>query len=157
MSYVTHTIIDHSGETSPTRHQLPEINAGNYDAVTGNGPLGNVGELRLALAELTQGNFVKHEVTATTFVATPAPAPQAQAQRETKLLMRFRSSAGRAYSVEIPAPILTNIAVAGTDVVDLSADATWDGVKDMIQTSFTDSYGDTLTTFVDARIVGRRL
>lgn len=156
MSYVTHTIIDRSGESSFTRHYLPTITAANYIVVTGNTPATqNVGSLRVALGAITNGNFVRHEVTAVEGTQPLAEPASPQAQREVKLLIRYISSASRRGSIEIPGPDLALLASPGTDVVDLTITemANFIGV---FETETRDSYGDTITV-TDARIVGRRL
>lgn len=156
MSYVTHTIIDRSGEKSFTRHHLPLVTAANYAAVTGNTPVTqNVGTLRAALGLITIGNFVKHEVTAyttRTLGYNPIPTDE-NAQREFKVILRF-TAAGRAYSVEIPCPDLSNIAQEGSDLI--VPDVIWQELIDEIVLRFCDSYGNELA-FIDGRIVGRRL
>lgn len=155
MSYVTHTIIDHSGETSFTRHYLPNITAANYAATTGNGAGQSVGSLRLALGAITDGNFVKHEVTAQEgTVPNTIPADE-NAQREYKLLVRYVSAANRRGSIEIPGPNLAVLAQPDTDQVD-PASTEWLAFIGEFETNCVDSYGDTLTV-TDGRIVGRRL
>jgi hypothetical protein len=155
MSYVTHTIIDHSGETSFTRHYLPDVTAANYAAVTGNTALQNVGALRLALGAITDGNFVKHEVTAVEGVLPTTIPASDNAQREIKLLVRYVSSAARRGSLEIPAPDLSILALPDTDLIDETA-AEWLAFVSQFQALCRDSYGDTVTV-TDGRIVGRRL
>jgi len=155
MSYVTHIIIDRSAEISFTRHYLPAINAGNYTAVTGNVVGQNVGNLRLALAEITLGNFVRHEVTAQE-ATQPVDIPtDANAQRETKLLVRYISESNRRGSLEIPGPNLTLLAQPNTDQIDMSVTEFQDFLG-LFEADYRDSYGDTVT-ITDARIVGRRL
>ena len=158
MPYVTHTIVDHSGERSFTRHYLPAITAANYATITGNTPATqNVGSLRLALGAITDGNFVKHEVTAVSerTVLTGYPVTDDNAQRELKVILRFLSYTYRPYSVEIPAPDLTGITTPGTDVI--TPNTAWQNLINSILANFVNSYGEELTSFVDGRIVGRRL
>jgi len=156
MSYVTHTIIDRSGELSFTRHYLPTINAGNYIVVTGNTPATqNVGSLRVALGAICNGNFVRHEVTAVE-ATPPLTVPSSDnAQREIKLLVRYVSSAARRGSIEIPGPNLAILGQANTDQVDETA-SEWINLVAAIEANCTDSYGDAITV-TDGRIVGRRL
>jgi len=156
MAFVTHTMIDHSGELSFTRHYLPAINAGNYATITGNTPVTqNVGSLRVALGAITDANFVRHEVTCQEPLK-PATLPvNPQAQREVKLLVRYVSSAARRGSFEIPAPNLTLIGQPGTDQVDTSV-AEWINLVTAVQANCVDSYGDTIA-ITDGRIVGRSL
>lgn len=155
MAYVTHTIIDYSGETSFTRHFLPTINAGNYATITGNTVGQNVGDLRIALGAITDGNFVKHEVTVQEPTLPNTVPTDENAQREYKLLVRYVSSANRRGSIEIPGPNLAVLAQPDTDQVD-PASAEWIALVGELETTCVDSYGDTLTV-TDGRIVGRRL
>lgn len=155
MPYVTHTIIDHSGETSFTRHFLPAINAGNYATITGNTVGQNVGDLRIALGAITDGNFVKHEVTAQEPTLPNTVPTDPNAQRENKLLVRYVSSANRRGSIEIPGPNLDVLAQPDTDQVD-PASTQWLALVGELETTCVDSYGDTITV-TDGRIVGRRL
>lgn len=156
MAYVTHTIVDYSNERSFTRHHLPNVTPANFDAITGNGATDNVGALRLALAAITDGNFVKHEVTTDTTRTVMAnfPIVNENAQREIKVILRFLSVAGRAYSVEVPAPILDNVGTPGTDVIDPDTD--WLAFINLITANLVDGYGDAVA-FLDGRVVGRRL
>lgn len=154
MSYVTHTIIDHSGERSFTRHYLPAINDANHDAIGGNGVGQNVGDLRLALADMTNGNFVKHEVTALTSRDGIFQATDAEAQRELKLLLRCVDNLNYRFVIEIPCPNLGILAQPGTDLVDTTSPE-WAALiaallpcRSKNQVAFTVSEG---------RIVGRRL
>jgi len=155
MSYVTHTIIDRSGERSFTRHYLPTINDANHDSIAGNGVGQNVGNLRLALADMTNGNFVKHEVTAVSSRAGALVATNPLAQREIKLLVMLREVVtNRPINIEIPCPNLALIGQAGTDEVDQDAQEWIDFVTAMA--AFR-SDNDQQVTVTGGRIVGRRL
>lgn len=156
MAYVTHTLIDHSGEKSPTRHYLPDLTNANYIAVTGNTPVTqNVGSLRVALGAITNANFVRHKVTAHT-VRLPFSTPVAAAQRESKLLIRCQdNSNARRFNIEIPCPNLTLLAQEGTDVID-STVPEWIAVVALLESECVSPWGNTFLV-TEARIVGRRL
>jgi len=156
MSYVTHTIMDRSGERSFARHHLPQVTAANYAAVTGNTPVTqHVGSLRVALANVCLGTFVRHEVTAVSARASFVPPDGPQTQRENKVLISCRSSAGRSYTIELPHVNRSLYGQAGTDQVN-RAQTDWAGWETVLMASFVDGYGDTFT-IEDARFVGRRL
>lgn len=156
MSYVTHTIIDHSAERSFTRHFLPAITDANHDAIAGNAVGQNVGDLRLALADMTDGNFVKHEVTAVTARDGVVVATNPNAQREIKLLVRaIESTSNIRVNFEIPCPNLTVLAQPGTDLIDTTAQEWIDFV-----TAFNvvvRGPNEQPLSIIDGRIVGRRL
>jgi len=155
MSYVTHTIIDRSGERSFTRHYLPTITAGNYEDVAGNGVGDNVGNLRLSLADMTNGNFVKHEVTAVSNRSGALVATNPNAQRELKILVLMREvGTNRPINLEIPCPDLSIIGQEGTDEVDETAQEWIDFVSAM---NFFRTDADGLVEVTGGRIVGRRL
>jgi hypothetical protein len=155
MPYVTHTIIDRSGERSFTRHYLPAINAGNYAAITGNSLGENVGDLRLALAAVCNGNFVKHEVTAITQRANIIPTSDPNAQREIKVVIFCLDSTARRFTIEIPCPNLDLIGQQGTDEVDETVTEWTDLVAVLVQLARS-PWGNTFTV-TGGRIVGRRL
>lgn len=156
MPHVTHTIIDHSGETSFTRHLLPTITNANYNAITGNAPTQNVGDLRLALAAITNGNFVKHSVMAFDSGISPVVATDPNAQREIKLLVSYNDTNGERGSFEVPCPNLTLLAVAGTDQIDRTG-VEWLAFEAAVESFFVSPGGAPISPIVDARIVGRRL
>jgi len=155
MSYVTHTIIDRSGERSFTRHHLPTVTNANYAAVTGNNIGQNVGDLRLSLAAITMGNFVKHEVTAHTKLTGIVQPGDENAQRETKLLILCLASNGKRFSIEIPGANRTLLGQPNTDEVDVTITE----VDDLISWLETNgrSPWDTAFTVSGARLVGRNL
>lgn len=120
---VTHTIIDASNERSPVTHYLTTIAGANYDAVVGNSPGQGVGDLRLALAGLTLGNFVRHVVTVYSDLplGTPPPAANPNAQRELRYRFVVQDGAtSENYSFEVPCPDLTVGLIPGSDQVDLT-------------------------------------
>jgi len=157
MAYVTHTLIDHSGEKSPTRHYLPDLTNANYIVVTGNTPVTqNVGSLRVALGAITNANFVRHKVTAHT-VRNPPSSAVAAAQRESKLLIRCQDNGtgARRFNIEIPCPNLSLLAQEGTDVID-STVAEWIAVVALLEADCVSPWGNTFLV-IEGRIVGRRL
>lgn len=155
MAYVTHTIQDYSGERSYTRHYLPAITDANFDAIAGNGVGDNVGDLRLALAAVCEGTFVKHEVTCVTsrdgiFVATDPDA-----QRERKIVIRCVDSLNYRFTIEIPCPNLALLAQPDTDEIDRTV-TEWQTLETALITTCR-SKNDVAFTVLGARHVGRRL
>lgn len=121
MNRVIHTIIDASGERSTVTHFLPTITNANFLSVVGNGVGQGVGDLRLAVAGLTLGNFVRHSVIVYSDIVPLAAPANPLAQRE----LRYRfglldASTFQRYSFEVPCPDLTIGLVANTDEVDLT-------------------------------------
>jgi len=156
MAHVTHTMIDHSGEQSFTRHLLPDLTGANYAVITGNtAPTQNVGALRVALGNISDMNFVRHTVTAVSVRTAPVTSVQ-EAQRESKLLVRSIDNINaRRFNVEIPAPKLSILAQPNTDLVDTTAPE-WTDLVDMLEAETRSPWGNQYTV-VDGRLVGRRL
>jgi len=155
-AYVTHTIIDYSGERSFTRHFLPTVTNANYAVVTGNTPATqNVGSLRVALGAVTDGNFVKHEVTSYSLRSAFPPPTDEEAQRELKLQLHCMDTAVKNFVIEIPCPILSTLAQSGTDEVDI-AGIEMAALVAQLEANFVSPWGNTYTV-QSARIVGRRL
>lgn len=153
-SYVTHTIVDHSNQRSFTRHYLPQINASNHDETAGNGVGQNVGNLRLSLADMTDGNFVKHEVTAESVRDGIFSATDENAQRELKLLLRCVDASTNRFTIEIPCPDLSILADPGTDKV-LETSPEWAALIAALLPMR--SAAGVAFTVLEGRIVGRRL
>lgn len=158
--YVTHTIIDYSGETATVKHYLPAISGANYAAITGNATPGvqNVASLRVALAAITNGNFVKHTVvsySARDNTQTAAGLPN-NAQRENKLLVLCRDDTlGRRFSFEIAAPDMTLLAQPGTDEIDATVTA-WTDFAAWLATNSRSPWGG-FVTVLGGRLVGRSI
>lgn len=157
MPSVTHTIIDNAGETSTTRFYLPTISGANYDTVAGNGATDNVGALRLAVAAITRGNFVRHTVSAVEYPEAGTLPADPEAHRETKLLVSYVDNVNaRRGSVTIAAPDLSILAQTGTDVVDHTSNAAAIALTTAIETYAASRDGNAITV-IGMRIVGRNI
>jgi len=156
MAHVTHTMIDHSGEQSFTRHLLPDLTNANYAVITGNTPVTqNVGALRVALGNISDMNFVRHTVTAVSVRVAPTVGIPA-AQRESKMLVRCVDDVNaKRFNIEIPAPKLDILAQSGTDLVNTTA-AEWIALANELESSCRSPWGNAFTVS-DGRLVGRRL
>lgn len=158
--YVTHAILDHSGEVSTVRHFLPTINGANYAITTGNATPGvqNVASLRVALGAITNGNFSKHTVVSyqqrdnsLSLASLPADA-----QRESKLLVLLRDDdLGRGFSFEIACPNKTLLAQSGTDEINQTV-TEWQDFVAWLETYSRSPWGNNCTV-TGGRLVGRSI
>jgi len=152
MAHNTMTVTDASQENSSFGFESAALTAGNIA-----GQATAAGTLEAATEALTIGNISKNQV-AQILLDDPGVPSNPYAQRELKWLVSYQAvTSGKLYSLEIPAPDLTDNLVAGTDVADLTSTdwAAW-------VTAF-EAYAkpaDDLTdavTVVGARLVGRNL
>jgi len=152
VAHNTMTVTDASQENSSFGFESAALTAGNIAAQAT-----AAGTLEAATEALTIGNISKNQV-AQILLDDPGVPSNPYAQRELKWLVQYQAvTSGKLYSLEIPAPDLTDNLVPGTDVADLTSTdwAAW-------VTAFV-SYAkpaDDLTDAVvvlGARLVGRNL
>lgn len=155
-SSLTIGYIDNSGEGSSTRFYLPQLTAGNYDAVAGNGVGENVGDLRLAVAAVTLCNFTQHTVVAEQYTEAGDLPASAFAQREFKLLVKMVDTANNRSTVTIPAPNLDVLAQPGTDIVDHVSNVVAAALAAAIEANAVSPQGNALSV-IGMRIVGRAI
>jgi len=116
MAHNTMTVTDFSDENSSFGFESSELTAGNIVAQTA-----AAGTLEAATEALTIGNIAKNQVSQI-LLDDPGVPSDPYAQRELKWLVRYENTtSGKKYSLEIPAPDLTDNLVAGTDVADLTS------------------------------------
>jgi len=146
------TVTDASQENSSFGFESAALTAGNIAAQAT-----AAGTLEAATEALTIGNISKNQV-AQILLDDPGVPSNPYAQRELKWLVSYQAvTSGKLYSLEIPAPDLTDNLVPGTDVADLTS-TDWDAWV----TAFV-AYAkpaDDLTDAVivlGARLVGRNL
>jgi len=156
--YVTHGMVDNSGESSKVTFYLPDITAANYDDVAGNGVGDNVGDLRLAIAAATLLNFTRHTVVAEVYEETGLLPSDANAQREQKLLITYIGDGGssKKFRVEVPGVDRTLFAQTGTDVVDHTSNINAIALKDAIEANAVTPEGFPALV-VAMRLVGRNI
>lgn len=119
MAQNTITITDHSLENSTFGYQSAVLTAGNIVAQTA-----LHATLAAATEDLTIGHLAKQSL-AQIFVDDPGGSSDPYAQRELKWLVTYQSvTSGKKWSLEIPAPALTDNLVPNTDVADITS-ADW--------------------------------
>lgn len=155
MASVSHTCIDNSGENSVVTFYLPDVTAANYDDVTGNDVGNNVGALRLALADVTLCNFVRHTVTTEVYPELGELPASPWAQRELKLLVQYVDNVtSKRYTVTIPGPDLELLAQAGTDVVDHTSNINAAAFATAFEANARSQDGNAISV-IGMRIIGR--
>lgn len=157
MAHVSFTWIGASAERSSAVFYLPAINAGNFDAVTGEGAAENVGEIKSAIDDITLMNNVKRSVVAVEYTDAPTLPSNQFAQRELKLLVTYvDNTTAKTYRVSIPGPDLSLIAQAGTDVVDHTSNVLAAALVTALETYAVSPDGNAITV-IGMRIVGRNV
>ena len=143
-------IIDHSGEYSTVRLNVPDVTEINYVAVEGFAVA-----LQTAVAALTAGNIASRSLTAYSIPINDTYPTNEFAQRETGLRLFYKDNVNaKKFHVTIPAPDLALIAVEGTDLVDMSLSVVA-AVTDAMEAFMLSPYGNPIT-FYKGVIVGRK-
>lgn len=120
----TWSILDYSNEIGRMRMHIPDLDDTNILDYTNDSVGGALGDMRIALNALTDGNHLKRQVTAVTVVDSAVLPTDPLAQRERKAVVSYRDTVtGKVYRLEIPAFSMSG-AIPGTDVLDLT-DADW--------------------------------
>jgi len=116
----TFSITDYSQENSSFGFSSVALTAGNIVAQTG-----LAADLLTATESITIGNVSKQQV-AQILHDDPGVPTSPFAQRELKWLVTYQAvTSGKKFTLEIPAPNLTDNIVPGTDTADLTSDD-WD-------------------------------
>jgi len=147
---VSYKVIDHSGEYSVVKLNVPEINETNYVAIEGFAVA-----LQSAIVALSAGNIASRQLTAYTVPVNDSFPADPAAQREVGLRLFYKDTVNaKKFHVTIPAPDLDLIAVEGTDYVDMSLSAVA-AVTDAMELFMVSPYGNPVS-FYRGVIVGRR-
>jgi len=116
MAQNTLTFTDYSQENSSFGFQSSALTAGNIAGQTG-----ALATLAGATEALSIGHLSKQQVSQVLIDDYGVPT-NVYAQREMKWLVSYQSvTSGKLWSLEIPAPDLTDNLVAGTDTADLTS------------------------------------
>lgn len=153
-SKVTFQILDYSGETGSVGFWLPTLTAANFDANVNDTVGGAVGDLRIAMNALINGNHLQRTVNAATFKDTAVQPTDPYAQREIKGRFVIRDTVtAELGSFEIPCIDLSVVAQQGTDVIDLEEVAVAAFVA-VLEADYVSRDGNPIEV-VSAQIVGR--
>jgi hypothetical protein len=152
MAHNTMTVTDFSEENSSFGFESAALTAGNIVAQTA-----AAGTLEAATEALTIGNIAKNQVSQI-LLDDPGVPTNPYAQRELKWLVRYENSTtGKKFSLEIPAPNLTDNIVAGTDVADL-ASTDWAAWKTAFEAyAKPEDNLSNAVTVLGATVVGRNI
>lgn len=150
---ITFSVLDFSNEVGRTRMYTPDLNAANIADYVNDSAGGILGDMRLALNPLIDGNHLKRQVTAVTIVDNAVTPADASAQRERKALVTYRDTVtGKLYRLEIPTFSMVG-AIPGTDVLDLTQ-LDWAAFVTQFETNFVSELGNAIQV-VSAKHVGR--
>jgi len=152
MAQNTVTITDYSDENSTFGFTSVALTAGNIVAQTT--ALNAVGA---ATEALTIGHLSKQQV-AQILVDDFALPTNPYAQREMKWLVRYAdATTGKQYSLEIPAPDITDNVAPNSDVADLGS-ADWSAWVDAFEAvAKAPDNATNAITVLSARLVGRNI
>nr|CRY96562.1 hypothetical protein [uncultured prokaryote] len=147
---VTYKVIDHSGEYSTVKVNVPDIDETNFAAIETFAIA-----LQAAVVSLTAGNIASRQLTAYTKPVNDNYPAEEYAQRETGLRLFYKDNVNaKKFHVTIPAPDLSLIAVEGSDFVDMSLSVV-STVTAAMEAFMVSPYGNPIT-FYKGVIVGRR-
>lgn len=147
---VAFKIIDHSGEYSTVRFNIPAIDETNFVAMQAQAI-----SLQTAVVALTAGNVASRTVTAYSVPVNDSFPSNEFAQRETGLRLFYKDTVNaKKFHVTIPAPDLSLVAQEGTDEVDMSLSVVA-GVTAAMEVFMVSPYGNPVS-FYRGVIVGRR-
>lgn len=152
MAQNTFTITDFSQENSSFGFVSAALTAGNIVAQTA-----ALAALETATEDLTIGHVSRQQV-AQVLVDDPAVPTDPFAQRELKWLVTYQAvTSGKKFSLEIPAPALTDNLVPGTDVADITS-TDWDTwITAFVSVAKSpDDIADSVIV-LGARLVGRNI
>lgn len=148
----TFQITDYSDEKSTFAVLSVTGNAGNLTAQEG-----LAAALHDAVEDLTIGALTKQSYSIL-LVDTPAIPTNPYAQREMKWLVKYvGNTSGKAFSIEIAAPDITDNVVINSDVADLGS-TDWLAFKSAFEGYVkSPDNGTEAVTVVSARLVGRNI
>lgn len=150
---ITFSVLDNSNEVGRMRMYTPTLNAGNIADYLNDSAGGKLGDMRLALNPLIDGNHLKRQITAQTIVDSASIPADTGAQRERKALVVYRDlTTGKLYRIEIPTFSMVG-AIPGTDVLDLT-NADWVTFVTQFEANFVSELGNAVQV-VSAKHVGR--
>jgi len=115
--YATFSFLDHSAEKSSLSVYLPDITPANFDDM-----VSDIDGLRLAIDGITlcsMGAVAELVSESHTDVATLPTDPYAQRERRA-IFSCVDSVSGRHFSIGVPAPDLGDMAISGTDAINLA-------------------------------------
>jgi len=114
--YATFNFLDHSGEKSKLSVYLPDVTPANFDDM-----VSDLDGLKVAIAALSLCNLgaVAELVSEShTDVATIPTDPYAQRERRA-IFSCIDSVTGRKFTIGVPAPDLDDMAISGTDAINM--------------------------------------
>lgn len=115
--YATFNFLDRSAERSKMSVYLPDVTGGNLA-----GTLAALQDLRTAIAALclcSIGSTPELVSEVHTDVATIPASPYAQRERRA-IFQCIDSVSGRRFEIGVPCPDMTDVAISGTDAINMS-------------------------------------
>ncbi len=153
---VTFSILDKSNEVGRVGFYLPEMDGANYETVSSDLVLGNVGDIRLAMNDIILGNHLRRVVTSDIYEDSAVLPASGFAQREFKAQFTYRDTVtAETYTFEVPTFDTGTYAQDGTDVLDLSSGNLL-AFKNAVEGNAVSRNGNAIE-IVSARIVGRSI
>lgn len=147
----TVTIRDHSGETSTTQWNTPQLSAANIDDY--GATLSTA--LMTAIDPLIMGNVARHSLQANSVFVSAAKPGDKNAQRERKWYVPYTDTVtGISGHFEIPTADAA-LLIANTDLLDTSL-AAWDTFRDLVEANFVSNVGNPIE-LGQPQLVGRNL
>ena len=152
LSHNTFTITDYSQENSTFGFESAVLTTGNISSQTG-----LLATLETKTEALSIGHVAKQQI-AQILVDDPGVPTDPFAQRELKWLVTYQAvTSGMKYTLEIPAPDLTDNLVVGSDLADLSSTAWDEWITAFVAVAKpADDLADSVIV-LSARLVGRNI
>jgi len=145
-------VTDYSNEKSSFGITSITVTSGNIVAQQG-----YAADVAAAVDDLSLGELTK-QVMGLVILDTPAIPTSPYAQREMKWLVQYQATtSGKIFTIEIPAPDITDNVVVNTDVADLSS-ADWVAFIAAFENyAKSPDNGTEAVTVLGARLVGRNI
>ena len=154
---VTFSILDKSNEVGRVGFYLPDMDNTNYETVSSDLVLGNVGDIRLAMNDIILGNHLRRSVTSDIYEDAATLPASGFAQREFKAQFTYRDTVtAETFTFEVPTFDTGTYAQDGTDELNLADGGNLEAFKDAVEANAVSRNGNAIE-IVNARIVGRSI
>lgn len=153
-SKLGYKFLDQSGENSRVEFNVPDVGAGNIVGILATADQDTAGGLGESLAALSLCTMLQHDLNVGVIADNAGVPASPYAQREIGMMVTYQdTTTNQLYRVTIPGPNLANLAVAGSDQVNMTH-ASFVAFRTAFEAQCV-SPDDNPVTIVSARIVGR--
>lgn len=151
---ITLTFLDRSNETSRVEVNVSDGSAANIEDLILQADVNQAGSLAAAIAGMSLCTPIKEQLLAWTALEAQVLPGNVYAQRELAVLMEYTDNVtGEKFHFSIPGPDWTNLAAAGSDLIDTTKVA-YTALKTIFESKVKSPNGNAVT-MTGGRLVGR--